>query len=118
MDKINYEKNLIKWTSIIRGCIDSGMAVQAWCIENNVDEKKFYYWHRRTMGEEVDSLKKTKSENHTNFVQLPVPAESPINTAAFSPDMIIHIGNNRLELSNTVSEELISKVFKVMSNVK
>jgi len=118
MDKITHEMRLMKWTPIIRECRNSGMAVRAWCLENNVNEKQFYYWQRRVRGEVFDTLKKTESQSQTNFVQLSVPEDFSRNKPSFKPDMIIHVGNNVLELSNTVSEELILKVLKVMSDVK
>ena len=62
--------------------------------------------------------KETQSQNHPNFVELPVPTDSLINKPTFRTDMVIHVGNNVLEISNTVSENLLSMVLKVMSNVK
>lgn len=70
MDKINYEKNLMKWTFIIRGCLDSGMAVQAWCIENNVDEKKFYYWLFSLCG--WNNIRMKYYQNHKLEKALPI----------------------------------------------
>jgi len=118
MDKITHEMRLMKWTPIIRECRSSGMAVKSWCIENNVNEKQFYYWQRRIREEVFGSLKKTELSSQPNFVQLPVPSDSSRNTSSFSADMVIHVGTNVLELSNNVSEDLLTKVLKVLSNVK
>lgn len=118
MDKITYEMRLMQWTQIIRECHNSGMSVKDWCLETNVSEKKFYYWQRRVRGEAFESLKKNELQNQTKFVQLSVQNDNLNNSLSFKPDIILHIGNNILELSNTVSEELLSKVLKVMSNVK
>ena len=94
------------------------MDVKAWCLENNINEKQFYYWQRRVREEVFDTMKKTESLSKPNFVQLPMPAKPSRNTSSFIPDMIISIGDNVLEISNTTSEELISKVLKVISDVK
>ncbi|WZL72001.1 IS66 family insertion sequence element accessory protein TnpB [Clostridiaceae bacterium 35-E11] len=118
MDKITHEMRLMQWTQIIRECRKSGLTIKSWCLENNINEKRFYYWQRRVREEAYDALEKTESNKQQNFVQLPVPANISRNTPSFMADMIIHIGNNVLELSNTVSEELLSKVFKVMNDVK
>lgn len=118
MDKITHEMRLMQQTPIVRECHESGMAVKAQCLQNNVNEKKFYYWQRHVREEAFDTLKKADSQSHTTFVQLPVPVDSSRDTSSFRTDMIIHIGNNILELSNTVSEELLSKVLKVLSDVK
>lgn len=118
MDKITHEMRLNQWTLIIRECRGSGMAVKAWCLENNVNEKQFYYWQRRVREEAFSSLKKVEPQSKPNFIQLPVPVDSLGNIPIFKADMIVRIGNNVLELSNTVSEELLSKVLKVMSDAK
>ncbi len=118
MDKIENEQNLIKWTPIIQKCRNSGIGVRPWCRENNVSEKQFYYWERRIKGKDYENLKETKSQNQANFVELPVPIDSSATKATFRADLVIHVGNNVLEVSNTVSENLLSMVLKVMSNVK
>lgn len=114
------EKNLIKWAPIIQKCRSSGIGVRLWCRENNVSEKRFYYWERRIKGKDFRTQKKTESKKQANFVEIPVPIDSSINkfTPTFRADMVIHAGNNVLEISNTVSENLLSMVLKVMSNVK
>ena len=118
MARTTNEKNLIKWTTIIQKCRSSGNGVRHWCSENNVSEKQFYYWERRIKGKDLGTLKETECQNQTNFVELPVPIGSSMNTPTFRTDMVIHVGNNVLGISNTVSENLLSMVLKVMSNVK
>lgn len=118
MDNITHEMRLMQWAPIVRECRSSGMTVKSWCLENNINEKQFYYWQRRVREEVYETLKKTEIQDQPNFVQLPAPVDPSRNTSVFMADMIVHIGNNMLELSNNVSEELLSKVLKVISNVK
>lgn len=118
MDKITHEMRLMQWTPIVKGCRNSGMTVKAWCIKNNIHEKQFYYWQRRVRAEIYDAFENAGLQNQPNFVQLQIPVDPPQNTSVFAADMVIRIGNNVLELSNTVSEELLSKVLKVMADVK
>lgn len=94
------------------------MTVRSWCIEKNINSRQFYYWERRLSREKSETLKKSKSQREAKFVQLQVPANSSKIISSFKPDIVIHIGNSKLELSNTASEELLSKVLKVMSDVK
>lgn len=118
MDKITHEMRLIQWTPIIRDCHNSGMTIRSWCRENNVNLNQFHYWQRRIRGEVYESLKIAEPQRQSKFEQLPVPVDSIRNATVFKADMIIHIENNVLELSNTVSEELLSKVLKAMSDAK
>lgn len=58
MDKITHEMRLMQWSQIIHECRNSGIGVRSWCLENNINEKKFYYWQRRVRGKVFDTLKK------------------------------------------------------------
>ncbi len=119
MDKITHEMRLAQWTQVIRECHSSGATTRTWCAANNVNEKSFYYWQRRLREQAFLSLENIQSKEQSRFVQLPVSVESISNNkTAFSADMVLHIGDNILELSNSVSEELLSKVLKVMADAK
>lgn len=117
MDEITHEMRLKKWIPIISECRKSGLSVRAWCQENGVNEKQLYYWQRRIRQKVVETPQDTQTHTETKFAQLPIPIE-PSNTSAFKADAILHIGNNILEISNTTSEDLLSMILKVMSNVK
>lgn len=118
MDKTTHEMRLAQWTQIIHECRTSNMTVKDWCQENNINDKRFYYWQRRIRGKVYDTLQDTETSQQPHFVQLPVSADSAAHTSSFTADMVIHIGNNVLEISNTASEELLSKVLKVMAYAK
>ena len=36
-----------KWTEIVVNCNESGMSKTAWCRENNVSIKSFFYWQHK-----------------------------------------------------------------------
>ncbi|PRR84665.1 IS66 family insertion sequence element accessory protein TnpA [Clostridium luticellarii] len=118
MNKIANTNNLLKWETIIQDCRSSDMGVRAWCHENNIVERQFYYWERRIKGKNLKIQKET--QNQVNFVEIQPPIDSSISqsTSTFRTDMVIHVGKNVLEISNTVSENLLSMVLKVISNVK
>ena len=41
------QERLEDWTARIMACRSSGMTVRAWCQENGLSEKTYYYWQRR-----------------------------------------------------------------------
>ena len=43
MDKITHQVRCEQWTSIINECLASGMNKTAWCRENGISEKQFFY---------------------------------------------------------------------------
>lgn len=110
VNNAKHQYRLQTWAPIVRNCKSSGMTVRAWCEENDVNEKQFYYWQRRVREELLQSVA-VQSSQQSGFYQIP---DHSVNNSAFKPDMVLNIGSLRMELSNTVSSELLSKVMKVI----
>lgn len=47
LQAISKQERLECWTSRIMACRNSGMKVRAWCQENGVSEKRYFYWQRQ-----------------------------------------------------------------------
>ena len=46
MDKSTSTLRFQVWTERVRECHTSGMTVKAWCEQNNINQKTYYYWQR------------------------------------------------------------------------
>ena len=54
------QERLENWTARIMACRNSGMTVRAWCQENGLSEKTYYYWQRRlfqTLSEQQQAIR-------------------------------------------------------------
>lgn len=120
--KVKHKYHLSKWMPIVQECRTSGMTVKAWCLKNNVSEQQFFYWQRRVREELCTSVQVPEKENKhqpTIFAPLPVQnyhKETP-QSDLFRPDLVISIGDYRLELANQTSPELLEAVLKVIHHV-
>ncbi len=91
------------------------MTVKAWCKENNVSEQQFFYWQCRLREELCTSIqiseKEHKDRQPTIFAPNPVQNyhKETLKSALFTPDLVISIGDYRLELANQTSPELLKK---------
>ena len=47
LQAMSKQERLENWTARIMACRSSGMTVRAWCRENGLSEKTYYYWQRR-----------------------------------------------------------------------
>lgn len=50
MDQVTLTKNQLKfqhWSNLIAQYQESGMTLAAWCEQNNVCKKSYYYWLRK-----------------------------------------------------------------------
>ena len=114
MDKSTHQIRCEQWSRIINDCLASGQAKKAWCKENGVSEKSFYYWQRILRNEAYIEMKQLPvtlpSEPPVAFVELkPIPEEPEIQSS-FRPDIILRSGRLVLEISNTASAELLGQL--------
>ena len=47
LQALNAAQRAQLWAERIAECRGSGMSVRAWCRENKISEKTYYYWQRR-----------------------------------------------------------------------
>lgn len=120
MDRVTHAVRREQWTNIINECLASGMNKTAWCKANGISDKSFFYWQRKLREDvyistvESTSLVPTVRKSilpakpNVDFVELKMPEQS--SATAFHPDIVIRKGNLSLEISNTASPELLSRI--------
>ena len=110
VNAVKHQAKLLEWKDRVTDCRSSGMSVKHWCKENGCSPKTYYRWEQEIL-EKVRQITKTQS--------LPVLAELPLTKPVqdcswtrdvFVPTAVIRIGQMELELSNTVSTELLSQL--------
>ena len=45
--KLTKQVQLKRWAEILRERTESGQTIKAWCLENEIHEKTYYYWQRK-----------------------------------------------------------------------
>ena len=53
---IRHAALLQEWSTKIAECRTSGMSVKAWCAEQGIPIKKYYYWEKRFVTEATQQL--------------------------------------------------------------
>ncbi|ODM24759.1 IS66 family insertion sequence element accessory protein TnpA [Acetivibrio mesophilus] len=121
--EVKLQYHLSKWRPIVEKCRTSGMTVKAWCKENNVSEQQFFYWQRRLREEICTSIQNPEKEHkeHQPTIFAPIPIgnhhKEALLSASLIPDLVINIGDYRLEITNQTSTELLEAVLKVIRHV-
>ena len=122
MEKITHQIRAEYWTRILNECMNSGMAKTAWCRANGIFEKQFFYWQRILRREAYEasqnpSLPAVTATNQlsavqqsVSFAEIKLPAVSPDTSPVFRPDLVIRKGNLVLEISNSASSGLLSRI--------
>ncbi len=93
MDKITSDVRHKQWLDIIHACNASGLTRKAWCEQNDINIKTFYYWQRQLRREAHDAHMTTlPAEPEVTFAEVALPASSkPVSDHAidFCPDVVI-----------------------------
>lgn len=123
MDKITHEMRLAQWTNIIHSCAASGLSKRAWCQQNSIDEKQFYYWQRRIRSQVFEFQKCSEATalatTTATFVEVPTnlssfQKNSPSNQVAAT----VCVNGFTIEISESASETFLKSLFGAIAYVK
>ena len=126
MDKITHQVRAEHWTRILNECMNSGMSKTAWCRANGISEKQFFYWQRILRREAYEASQNpsllavtgtgqlSAVQQSVSFAEIKLPAVSPDVSSVFHPDLVIRKGKLVLEISNSASAELLSRIGGVL----
>lgn len=111
MDHVSYVKSKVKtdyWKKIVADCQASGKTNIAYCEENDINIKSYYYWLRKIREQACNGIDYSApiNENKYEFAQIQLPAVYQ-NTI---PAIKLHIGKIIIEIADGVSQDTISHV--------
>ena len=122
MDKITHQVRAEHWTRILNECMNSGMSKTAWCRANRISEKQFFYWQRilrreayeASQNPSLSTVMETEQlsavQQSVSFAEIKLPAVPSDASSVFHPDLVIRKGKLVLEISNSASAELLSRI--------
>ena len=65
LQTLNAAQRVQLWAERIAECRSSGKSVRAWCRENEISEKTYYYWQRRLYQQMVSTAERV------DFAEIP-----------------------------------------------
>ena len=124
MDKITRQVRIEHWTQIMNECLNSGMNKTEWCRANGISDKQFFYWQRilrkeafeASASKELSVITSPADENRAqkiSFAEISLPMRQEPVRDGFRPDIIIRKGAFSVEISNSVSSELLSRIGEI-----
>lgn len=118
MDKITHEVRLANWTNLIQDCLSSGLSKKQWCLENQVNEKQFYYWQRRVR-EEVykEQVSAAEPKQVTTFVEVP-PLSKLEKPLLSNPSAQIRVNGCTIEIADSASDIFIRRLLGALAYVQ
>ncbi len=126
MDKITHEVRLSQWKLVIEQCQSrpEGQTAKQWLAENGISSKSYYYWLRKirkqayeqsgmaALPTEQGMLPSSKAAPAAvSFTEIPFPVPGgSADESTFQPTAVVKIGNASIAFSNSVSENLLSRI--------
>ena len=128
MDQITHSVRRSMWQDILLQCKNRpcGMSAKQWMIENDINEKTFYYWQRKLRKEafkdypsEMTELSPLKPREELSFIELNKPKNrmqsEELNTIV-QPAAILKTNSLTITITNEISDSLLSRILREVSN--
>ena len=116
-----YTQSLV-WRHREFRCNASGHTREAWCEQNGIKIKTFYYWQRQLCREAHDAhMTALHAKPEVAFSEVALPASpKPVSdpAIAFCPDAVIRTRTLTIEVSNHASREVLSLIRSVMKMLR
>ena len=102
------QERLENWTARIMACRGSGMTVRAWCRENGLSEKTYYYWQRRLF----QTLSEQQVSHKTAFAEITPP--QPVCSVHVA--VTVHISGVEADIHNGADASTVETVLRILKS--
>ena len=130
MDQCMHEVRAEYWKGIIRACGQrpAGQSAKSWMEENGICEQSYYHWQRKFRQQAYDQMKEKEmlpsvtEKAEVSFAEIPYsPAvgreDIPgVSEAGRTPAAVIRTSAMSIEISNQISESLLSRILREVAN--
>ena len=121
MDQLTHNVRRANWLNIIKQCQErpANVTVRQWLKDNDIKEKSYYYWLRKFRKESYDQMQlpaATEEPAEVSFVEFAASTSEKVVSTQDSLNStttaVIRHGAITLEISNAISEEVLSLLLK------
>ena len=121
------QANITKWSTLFHDQAASGLTIKEWCSQNNASIHAYYCWKRIARESFVDSIIPEIVPVCADPLPVPLPEHTapaliPNNlsnlydspNSPYSDSVLISLGDIRIELGASVSDEMIASIIKAV----
>jgi len=117
---LEYKKTnqLQEWAEMVSACRNSGKTVLAWCTENGVNAKSYYYRQKKVCDAMPDLRRATplsvaRGNTVASFAEITPTTRTRVNNA----DVTVRIGNAEVHIQNGAETATVEAVLRVLSGI-
>lgn len=109
------EFRLRQWAKIIQDCQTSNLTVKAWCNQNNINIKSYYYWLRKIRLKACQSTEfQTPALKHEI---VPLQFNPQLCSSSIHPAVTIHLGTASIDIAEGTSQAMIEAVLRSLQSI-
>ena len=130
MDQCTHAARAEYWRNIIKACGQrpAGQSAKKWMDENGICEQSYYHWQRKFRQQAYDQMKEKEmlpsvtEKAEVSFAEItysPVVGREDIpgvSEVGRTPAAVIRTSATSIEISNQISESLLSRILREVSN--
>jgi hypothetical protein len=108
IEEVLHNQRLNAWSQIVQACRSSGKSVSAWCIENNINEKTYYYRQRKVCAALPETRKTIPAESQIAFAEVP-----PVwNGAASKNAITVRMRSAEIDIPNGADPRMVEIILR------
>ena len=106
---------LQEWSARIAECRTSGKSVKAWCSEQGIPIKTYYYWEKKFVTEAIHQVSLPSSRQAGLLMQVNPDAMPGSNVADIGTGVTIRHGESVITLPAGSSAEAVADLVKALN---
>ena len=115
MQAMKHAALLQEWSARIAECRTSGKSVKAWCNEQGIPIKTYYYWEKKFVTEAIQQVSLPASRQAGLLMQVNPDAMPGSDVADIGSGVTIHHGESIITLPAGSSTEAVADLVQALN---
>ena len=108
IEEVLQNQRLNEWGQMVQACRSSGKSVSAWCSENDINEKTYYYRQRKVCAALPANRETRPAESQISFAEVP-----PVwNGAASKSAITVRMRSVEIDIPNGADPRMVEIVLR------
>ena len=108
IEEVLQNQRLNEWGQMVQACRSSGKSVSAWCLENDINEKTYYYRQRKVCAALPANRETRPVESQIAFAEVP----TVWNGAASKSAITVRMRSAEINIPNGADPRMVEIVLR------
>ena len=108
IEEVLQNQRLNEWGQMVQACRSSGKSVSAWCSENDINEKTYYYRQRKVCSALPGNRETLPAESQIAFAEVP----AVWNGAASKSAITVRMRSVEIDIPNGADPRMVEIVLR------